>query len=415
MNNPYHRDPIQKIFVMLDPLFKLKYLIGFGITLSPLQALEITTRDTTPNLGAENADRSFSYTNPITRDPSQSLRDHMILKVGDRWYMTGSSHPIWGGPNPGVRLMESDDLLNWKDAGWCIDSSKLPKDCPYNGRFWAPELHQIQGKFYLCVNSGHEGPKAGTSRLDDHRVWIFESEDIKGPYKVLTTNGLVLADPKIFTNDGTMFADDDGRTYVYCGGDGLWQAEIDLKTGKLMNEDDGSNGFKKVIGHRDPGSPDWMIGGIEGPWVMKRHGCYWMFCSGWARGYEVGMLRADRPLGPWKLVQQEPIFGTRKRAHREVMAKKDGYPNLVYEDTKDPYVEVGHNAVFEGPDGKDWICCHYWLQGKSADQSEFSGLIPVYDTREQLGIEPLTYGDEKWHVNGPTWTPQEVKWKTNQN
>lgn len=375
----------------------LTSLISFGISIAPLQA--------------EKIERQFHYTNPITRDPSQSMRDHMILKVGDRWYMTGSSQPIWDGQNPGVRLMESKDLLTWKDVGWCIDASKLPKDCPYNGRFWAPELHHIQGKFYLSVNSGHEGPKAGTSRLDNHRVWIFVSEKIDGPYEVLTPNGLVLADPKIFTNDGTMFADDDGRTYVYCGGDGLWQAEIDLKTGKLMNEDDGSNGFKKVIGHRDPGNPDWMIGGIEGAWVMKRHGSYWMFFSSWSRGYEVGILKGESALGPWKLAQQDPVFGTRKRAHRDAIAKKDGYPDLVYEDTEDPYVEVGHNAVFEGPDGKDWICCHYWLQGKAVAKKEFSGLIPIYqETREQLGIEPLLYEDGKWRVAGPTWEPQVIKW-----
>mgnify|MGYP002655134218 CR=1 FL=1 len=372
-------------------------------------AEKVATTDHIVPPQSQQSERSFKYTNPITREPSQSLRDHMVLKVGDRWYMTGSSQPIWGGQNPGVRLMVSDDLLNWKDAGWCIDASKLPAGCPYNGRFWAPELHQIRGKFYLSVNSGFEGPKAGNSRLDGHRVWIFESDKIGGPYEVLTPNGLVLADPKIFTNDGTMFADDDGRTYVYCGGDGLWQAEIDLKTGKLMNENDGSNGFKRVFSHRDVGNPDWMIGGIEGPWVMKRHGSYWMFFSSWSRGYEVGILRAESPQGPWRLAQPEPVFGTRKRAHREEIAKKDGYPNLVYDDTMDPYVEVGHNAVFEGPDGKDWICCHYWLQGKAGGKNDFGGLIPVYEnTQEQLGIEPLLYENGKWRVNGPTWEPHEV-------
>ncbi len=73
-------------------------------------------------------------------------------------------------------------------------------------------------------------------------------------------------------------------------------------------------------------------------------------------------------------------------------------------------VEVGHNAVFEGPDGKDWICCHYWLQGKTIVAFDH---LPLYaETREQLGIEPLHFENGKWSVNGPTWTEQKVIWNT---
>ena len=51
--------------------------------------------------------RKSRYTNPITRDTEISMRDHFIIKVGDKWYSTGTSNPIWTGPNPGVRLLES--------------------------------------------------------------------------------------------------------------------------------------------------------------------------------------------------------------------------------------------------------------------------------------------------------------------
>lgn len=353
----------------------------------------------------------FRYTNPITRDFSQSLRDNMILKVGQRWYMTGTSQPIWSGQNPGVRLMVSDDLLNWKYAAWIIDASKLPKDCPYNGRFWAPEIHHINGVFYLTVNSGREGTKTGTQRRDDHKIWIFSSKEIDGKYTLLTANGLEI--DKFFTNDATLFADDDGRTYLYCNGDGLYQAEIDLHTGKLLNDNNGLNGFAKIIGPKDPGNPDWMFAGIEGPFVIKRHGSYWMFFSSWTRGYEVGILKGESPLGPWKLESENPLFGTRKREFRKELAKKEGFDQIQYEDTKDPFVEVGHNAVFEGPDGKEWICCHYWLQGKTIVAFDH---LPLYaETREQLGIEPLHFENGKWRLNGPTWEPQLVTWKAINN
>jgi hypothetical protein len=213
------------------------------------EVVEMAATATLPS--SQQSERSFRYTNPLTRDASQSMRDHMFLEVGDGWHLTGTSHSVWGGQNSGLRLMELEDFLILEDAGLWIDDSKLPKDCPCIGRFRAPELHHIQGEFYLFINDGHEGPKAVISRLDNHRVWIFESEKIVDPY-----------------------------------------------------------------------------------------------------------------------------------------------PNLIYEDTKYSYVEIGHNGVFVGPDGKNWICYHYWLQAEAAIKKEFSELIHFYEwTQEQLVIEPLLYED----------------------
>ena len=80
-------------------------------------------------------EHTFKYTNPITRDSLLSMRDYMIKMVGDKWYATGTSQPVWTGPNPGVKLLVSDDLINWEFHSYIIDASKLSEDCPYNGRF----------------------------------------------------------------------------------------------------------------------------------------------------------------------------------------------------------------------------------------------------------------------------------------
>ena len=345
--------------------------------------------------------QSFRYTNPITRDPSQSLRDHCIIKLGKRWYMTGTSQPVWGGANPGIRLLYSDDLLDWRDLGWLIDATRLSDDSPYNGRFWAPEIHQAHGRFWLTVNSGHEGPDHPGRRMDGHRVWLFVADEVTGPYTLVTPHGLGSG----FKNDASLFTDEEGRSYIYCSGGGLWQAEIDLEMGLLLTSD---GDFEKIVSARDAGNPDWMIGGIEGPFVIKRHGACWMFFSAWTRGYEIGVLRSESPLGPWKLVQREPIFGTRKRAYREAQASEGGYAGLLYEDTPDPFVEVGHNAVFEGPDGRDWLCCHDLLQGKEVMATE--PVLRYADAEEQLHLEPLEFADDRWLVRGPTSTEQIVEW-----
>jgi len=339
----------------------------------------------------------FSYTNPVTRDPALALRDHFILKAGGRWYCTGTSMPVWTGLNPGVRLLVSDDLLNWEHHAWLIEANKLPKNCLYKGRFWASEIHRAHGKFWLTVNSGHHGPQHGDRMMDGHNLWLFVADKIDGDYKPVRgplSNG--------FKNDANLFTDDDGQSYLYCSGGGLWQAKIDLATGEL------DGGLKKFCSPGGAGNPDWMIGGIEGPFVLKRGGIYFMFFSAWTRGYEIGVLRAPKPLGPWTLADREPVLGTRKRRHRERQMREGGYAHLEFADTPDPFVEIGHNAVFEGPDGGDWFCCHYFLEGK---QPIPGSPIPEYrDTAPQLGLEPLHFSNGKFSISGPTWTEQVVKW-----
>jgi xylan 1,4-beta-xylosidase len=106
-----------------------------------------------------------------------------------------------------------------------------------------------------------------------------------------------------------LFEDDDSQTYLYCSGNGLFQAGIDLNTGKLTTP------IQMFLDKKHPGWPQWMMGGIEGPFVKKRDGTYFMFFSTLPRGYEVALLKSKNPFGPWELVSSEPIFGTRKKDH----------------------------------------------------------------------------------------------------
>jgi xylan 1,4-beta-xylosidase len=343
------------------------------------------------------ASKVFKYTNPITRDSVLSMRDYMIVKSEGKWYATGTSNPVWTGPNPGVKLLVSDDLIHWKFHSYIIDAAKLPKDCPYNGRFWAPEIHLIQNKYYLTINSGKvtkEDPKG----MSTHSIWLFSSDKITGPYKLV--NGPLTSQ---YNNDSTLFEDDNGETYLYCSGNGIFQAKIDLKSGKLTTT------LEKFLDKKQPGYPQWMIGGIEGPYVIKKEGTYFMFFSTWTRGYEVGLLKSKSPLGPWELVSTEPIFGTRKKGYRPELAVSGGYDHLQFTDTQDPYQETGHNALFEGPDGNLWTSCHYFMDEKRP--YPYSQSFESWEKFPQMGIEPVQYANGRFYINPPTWTEQIIKLK----
>ena len=338
----------------------------------------------------------FRYTNPITRDTAISMRDHCIIKVGDKWYCTGTSNPVWTGHNPGVRLLVSDDLIHWSQHSWIIDAAKLSPDCPYNGRFWAPEIHYIQNRYWLTVNSGMvtvEDPKG----MKTHSIWLFVADEVTGPYKLV--NGPLTPQ---YNNDATLFEDEDGQTYLYCSGNGLFQAKIDLPSGRIIGT------VKKFLDKKEPGYPEWMVGGIEGPFVIKKEGTYFMFFSTWTRGYEVGLLKSSSPLGPWVLASREPIFGTRKKGYRPELAADGGYSGLKFQDTEDPYCETGHNALFVGPDGNLWTSCHYMMYEKRP--YPYCPDLQPWEKTPQMGIEPVYYKNGMFYINGPTWTEQVIEY-----
>ncbi len=340
--------------------------------------------------------RIFCYTNPITRDTSLSMRDYCIIKVGNKWYCTGTSYPIWTGPNPGVRLLVSDDLINWKHHSWIIDAKKLPQDCPYNGRFWAPEIHYIKNKYWLTINSGKitpEDPKG----MNTHSIWLFVADSVTGPYKLV--NGPLTPQ---YNNDATLFEDDDGRVYLYCSGNGLFQAEINIGEGILITP------IQKFLDKKSPGNPDWLICGIEAPFVIKKDSVYFMFFSSWTRGYEIGLLKSKSPLGPWEFASREPIFGARKKDFRRELALEGGYDHLQYQDSEDPYCEAGHNVLFEGPDGRLWSSCHYVIYEKKTNH--YVSDLKDWEKLPQLGIEPVYFNNGMFQINHPTWTEQCIEY-----
>ena len=382
------RRPLPRVIFWASSWLALTVTAGLGAPARLDNDLAPPGNDASPHI--------FRYTNPITRDAALSLRDHFIIKVGPQWFCTGTSSPVWTGPNPGVRLLVSDDLIHWRHHSWLIDASRLPADCPYNGRFWAPEIHFIRGKYWLTVNSGKvttEDPKG----MKTHSIWLFTADQVTGPYRLV--KGPLTPH---YNNDATLFEDEDGQTYLYASGNGLWQAKIDLPTGNLAAP------MQKFLDKREPGYPDWMVGGIEGPFVVKRDGTYFMFFSTWTRGYEVGLLKSKSPLGPWELASREPIFGTRKKGYRPELAKEGGYDHLNFTDTEDPYCETGHNALFEGPGGTLWSSCHYLMDAKRP--YPYCPDLQDWEKVPQLGIEPVTYKDGMFSIHQPTWTEQTVEY-----
>ena len=138
-------------------------------------------------------------TNPII---FADVPDMSIIRVDDMYYMSSTTMHM----APGVPIMKSKDLVNWKLIGYAYDTLasndalNLNNGTSAYGRgSWASCLRFHQGVYYITTFSQTTG-----------KTHIFSCQDInKGEWKETSFS------PDY--HDHSLFFDDDGRVYMIYG------------------------------------------------------------------------------------------------------------------------------------------------------------------------------------------------------
>ncbi len=183
------------------------------------------------------------------------VRDTCIcLGPDDTYYLVGTTgHPTWWKTNEGVRLWKSKDLKNWEPLGlvWSFEKDVTwQKKQGDNQAIWAPEIHYINGDFWItyCVNYGGTGIlRSSTGRAE-------------GPYVDVKTDG-----PLTDEIDASLFRDDDGKVYfVY-------------QNGKIARMKDDMSGLAEQPKLLKPANAEQV--GFEGAFLFKANGRYYLSCA----------------------------------------------------------------------------------------------------------------------------------------
>src|SRR6185503_1468226 len=165
------------------------------------------TRPSMGPLPMMTRDVQLVHTNPVY--PGY-FADPFVWKSGNTYFAIGTGesesrgHPV-GKSFP---MLQSSDFFEWHFVGGAL----IRPNTVLGNNFWAPEIAQENGTFYLYYSVGH-GDK-------NHQLRVATSETPLGPYH---DRGTSLLDPDecAFAIDPHPFRDDDGRWYLFYARDFL--------------------------------------------------------------------------------------------------------------------------------------------------------------------------------------------------
>ena len=226
--------------------------------------------------------------------------DVSVLEHGGKYYMCCSGGGMW----------VSDDLLNWDFHA----VEHIPG---------APDLAEYNGKFYLTGNSDH----------------VYAASDPLGPYEDLglfkNTGPVELGWNGGF--DCKIFVDDDNQPYLFWPGrgiSGIYGVKLDPNDlTKFQGTPTHLFGFNPMHAWERYGEMNEYpsVAWIEGPWVIKRNGIYYLEYSAsgtqW-RSYAEGYYTATSPLGPYTYAPNNPLLRKTEglvtgTAHGSIVKLKD--------------------------------------------------------------------------------------------
>ncbi len=151
--------------------------------------------------GASNGKATHEFMNPIMN----SGADPWVIASGGEYYLTmttGSNVTIWRS-SALTDIAQGASRVVWHPpAGWAD--------------IWAPELHQINGRWYVYFAADQGGKNA------THRMYVLESTDPMGLY---TPAGKIASPDDHWAIDGTVLTLRDKLYFIWSGWEGSGGAQ----------------------------------------------------------------------------------------------------------------------------------------------------------------------------------------------
>jgi beta-xylosidase len=209
--------------------------------------------------------------------------DMSMIRVGQTYYMSSTTMHL----SPGVPIMKSTDLVNWRLVSYAYDTltstdamTLAHGKSTYGRGSWASSLRYHQGTYYVSTFAQTSG-----------KTHVYSTKNIeKGPWKAVSFQ------PSL--HDHSLFFDDDGRVYMVYGSGKIQLAEL---TGDVSGLKPGTTARVIIENASAPAGPNINLP-AEGSQLFKVNGKYYLFNIAWPKDgmRTVIVHRADNIAGPYE-------------------------------------------------------------------------------------------------------------------
>lgn len=209
--------------------------------------------------------------------------DMAMIRVGENYYMASTTMHL----SPGLPIMKSTDLVNWKLLNYAYDTlANMPalnlteSKNAYGKGSWASSFRYYKGTYYVTTFASTTG-----------KTYIFKTKNIeKGNWEMVSF--------KPSYHDHTLFFDENDKAYLIYGASKLKLVELN---DDLTGIKEGTSETVVIENASTPAGTNIMLG-AEGSQIFKYDGKYYLFNICWPRGgmRTVIIHRADKITGPWE-------------------------------------------------------------------------------------------------------------------
>ena len=314
----------------------------------------------------------MKYSNPVY---DGYFADPAVIQSNGVYWAYGTGH----GPEADGRqfpILRSPDLVNWTYVGGALAPLPDEDGHPFTA-YWAPEVAERDGKFYLYYSAATDG------RDETHRLRVAIADRPEGPFQ--DAGKIAMPEPfaDAFCIDANPFRDPkDGKWYLFFATD-FFEGRVGTGTAGFALADDMRTPIGKAVTVLRAAA-DWTIyernrplygktwdawHTVEGPYVWPHTDAdgrlrYYCFYSGgnWQTpAYGVAYGVADQPLGPY----------------RDDWSKEGP---VVLRGVEGKVIGPGHNSITVAPDGKtEFIVYHAWDAARTARKIRIDPLVWTKD------------------------------------